>query len=242
VLIDHGSSAVLISEEYAAILGLHRERLPEPYTAELTMENNGQKVEVTSSKYVKLQLHDPSSYWSSKTACAIIAPGLCSPMILGLPFLSHNNIVVNASARTVIDKKCGFNLLHPVAPVPPPPAKKKLKTFFKELQEDRKLMVAKLKMVCHDRLQHTRYRFKKVQPIDHIAAIRQRIEVLAAQNKLLRLGEQMKSELKTSSPKFPILINFQPTFIVRYDLKMHQNLYRRIHTALPRNIVKPGQY
>ena len=130
-LIDHGSSAALISEEYVSKLRLHHKHLIEPYTAELIMENNGQKVEVKFSEYVKLQLHDPSSYWSSKTAYVIIAPGLCSPMILGLPFLLHNDIVVDASARTVIDKKCGFDLLHPMAPMPPPPAKKKLKEFLR---------------------------------------------------------------------------------------------------------------
>ena len=133
-LIDHGSSAALISEEYVSKLRLHHKHLIEPYTAELIMENNGQKVEVKFSKYVRLQLHHPSSYWSLKAVHTIVALGLCSLMILGLPFLSHNDIVVNISACTVIDKKCGFNLFHPVAPPPPPPVKQKLQDFFKELQ------------------------------------------------------------------------------------------------------------
>jgi len=72
-------------------------------------------------------------------------------MILGFPFLSHNDIVVDTSARMVIDKKCNFDLLHPVAPPPPAPPKQKLREFFKELQADRKLMVAELNMVCFDR-------------------------------------------------------------------------------------------
>jgi hypothetical protein len=118
-LIDHGSSAVLISKEYVSKLGLHHKHLCKLYTAKLAMENNGHKIEIEFSENVKLQLHDLSSYWSSTTVCAIIAPGLCSPMILGLPFLSHNDIVVNASACTIIDKKCNFNLLHLVAPSPP---------------------------------------------------------------------------------------------------------------------------
>lgn len=87
----------------------------------------------------------PSTYWSSKTVCAIIAPGLCVPMILGLPFLSHNNIVVNASAHTVIDKKCDFNVLHPTPPLVPLPPKPKLQEIFKILQLDCELLVAELK-------------------------------------------------------------------------------------------------
>jgi len=71
-------------------------------------------------------------------------------MILGLPFLSHNNIVVDVSACTAIDKKCDFDLLHPKPP--PRRVKKKIKEFFKELQQDRKLMIMELNMVCNDRL------------------------------------------------------------------------------------------
>ncbi|KIM86037.1 hypothetical protein PILCRDRAFT_5110 [Piloderma croceum F 1598] len=104
-LIDHGLLAVLISEDHALKLGLCLKRLRKPYIAELAMEKNGQKTEFEFSEYIKLQLHDLSSYWSSKTICAIVMPGLCSPMILGLPFLSHNDIVVDASACTAIDKK-----------------------------------------------------------------------------------------------------------------------------------------
>jgi hypothetical protein len=57
-------------------------------------------------------------------------------------------------------------------------------------------MVAELNMVCHDRLQNTQYQFEKVNPIDPIAAVRQRMEVLAAQNELWHLRDQMKSEFK----------------------------------------------
>ena len=114
-LIDHGSSAVLISEQYVSLLNLHRRRLREPYSAELAMDNNGH-TNIQFSKYVKLQLHDPSSFWSSKSIRTIIAPGLCAPMILGLPFLVHNDIIVDAAAQTVVDKKCGFDLLHPMVP------------------------------------------------------------------------------------------------------------------------------
>ena len=68
------------------------------------MEKNGKKVEIQFSEHVKLQLHDLDSYWTSKSVHAIIAPGLCAPMILGLPFLAHNNIVVDASVRMAVDK------------------------------------------------------------------------------------------------------------------------------------------
>jgi hypothetical protein len=150
-------------------------------------------------------------------------------MILGLPFLSYNDIIVDAAARTAIDKKCGFDLLHPTPPSTRP-VKKKLKQFFKELQEDRKLMVAELNMVCHDRLRHTMYKFEQVKPVDPIAAIRQRIEILAAQKELEKLGTQMKSEL----------MNSQRMFIVEYNSKTRQNVCKRIHIARLENTVRHG--
>jgi hypothetical protein len=61
VLIDHRSSRVLIGEEYMLKLELRHKCLKKPYTAELTIENNGHKVNISFSEYVKLQLHDPSS-------------------------------------------------------------------------------------------------------------------------------------------------------------------------------------
>ena len=51
-LIDHGSSTVLISEEYVVKLGLLRRRLLEPYAVELAVEKNRQKVDIEFSEYV----------------------------------------------------------------------------------------------------------------------------------------------------------------------------------------------
>jgi hypothetical protein len=134
-LIDHSSSTVLIRESYVNDLGLHRKLLRTPLSAELAMENNGQKIKVDFTEYVTLQLHDPSALWSSKSVHAIVAHGLCAPMILGMPFLSHNNIVVDASAHSAVDKKSGFDLLNPMIPKAPI-LKKKLKDFYKELKAD----------------------------------------------------------------------------------------------------------
>jgi hypothetical protein len=238
-LIDHGLSTILISKEYICKLGLHCKHIHKPYTAKLAMENNGQKVEVKFSKYVKLQLHDPSSYWSLKTAHAIVAPGLCSPMILRLPFLLHNNIVVDASTHTCYCKKMRFQFVTSCCPCTTPSHKKKLRMFFKELQEDQKLMVTKLNMGCHDRLQGMQYQFEKVNPVDPIAVVRRWIEVLVAQNELLHLGDQMKYKFKEVFSEIPH-IDDMPMDVYCHS-KMHQNVYRHVHTALPENTVKPGQ-
>ena len=140
-------------------------------------------------------------------------------MILGMPFLVHNNIVVDADARTVIDKKCNFDLLHPSAPTPPPPPKRKLREFFKQLQEDRKLMVAELNMVCYDRRRHTEFKFEQVKPIDKVAAIRERIEILAAQKELQLLGESLKTEFKDVFSEIPHIDELPTDVYCRIKLK-----------------------
>jgi hypothetical protein len=71
---------------------------------------SNKKTFITLTEWVKLQVEDPSGLWTSHTVCALIAPNLCSPIILGLPFLAHNNIVVD-HAQMVIDKTSGFDLL-----------------------------------------------------------------------------------------------------------------------------------
>jgi hypothetical protein len=140
-------------------------------------------------------------------------------MILGLPFLAHNNIVVDASARTAIDKNTNFDLLHPVPPSPPKPPKQKLKDFFKELQQDRKLMIAKLNMVCNDRLRHTQFKFEPVKPVDTVAAIRERIEVVATQKELLLLGDQLKAEFKDVFSEIPHIDDLPTNVYCRIRLK-----------------------
>jgi hypothetical protein len=90
-LFDHGSHAVLISDAFATQLGLRRRHLLSPETVELAMQSDKKKVEVQLFEWVKISLSDPSALWTSRSVRAIIAPGLCSPIVLGLPFLSHNN-------------------------------------------------------------------------------------------------------------------------------------------------------
>ena len=38
---------------------------------------------------------------------------LCIPILLGLPFLKHNNILIDIEANTAIDKKNNFDFLNP---------------------------------------------------------------------------------------------------------------------------------
>jgi len=119
-LIDHGAHAVLISEDLATSLNLRRRKLHDPMAVEMAMPGEGKNRIIELKEWVKLAPYDVSGLWTSKTVRAVIAPSLCAPIILGLPFLSHNNIIIDHAARTVIDKLSNFDLLNP----PPPPTPK----------------------------------------------------------------------------------------------------------------------
>jgi hypothetical protein len=135
-LIDYGSHLVLISDKFIKSLQLHRPTLAEPLEVEMAMPESGLKNVVQLRDWVKLSLYDQVGSWTSKTVRAVIAPSLCAPVILGLPFLQHNKIVIDHDARTAIDKESGFDLLNPTPPPPPKPIKRKLKQFFLDLKAD----------------------------------------------------------------------------------------------------------
>jgi hypothetical protein len=64
-------------------------------------------------------------------------------VLLGLPFLSHNNIVVDHSARTAIDKTMEFDLLNPT----------KFKTMDKSLITMKQNVLTELKSIFRNKKQ-----------------------------------------------------------------------------------------
>lgn len=235
-LIDNGSHAVLIRDDFVNSLALRHRKLPKPETVELAMQSGGKKVFVELTHWVKLKLHDPSNFWSACTVRAIVTPGLCAPIVLGLPFLVHNNIVVDHAARTVIDKISNFDLLNPVAPAPKPLPKKKLKVFFEELKEDQKVMVAELKMVCAERKCLMERKNEAVKQVDVVGAIRWQIEVLAAQDRLQKLGKKIIGEFADVFAPIPHLDDLPTNVYCRIQLK---DAYQTIKT---RSYSTPQKY
>ena len=94
-LIDLGSHIVLIREDLVDSMLLHRQSTHKPEMIELAMKNNKEKTEIVLREYIKLKLYDPSNYWQSRTVRALITQTLCAPVLLGLLFLVHNNIVID---------------------------------------------------------------------------------------------------------------------------------------------------
>jgi hypothetical protein len=111
-LIDNSSHSVLISSETADQIGLTRRQLLVPEEVELAMAG-GVKQTFAFNEWVMLNILSSDQTWSSRPVCAIVAPGLCIPLLLGGPFLSFNRLVMDHELRTCIDKSTGFDLLNP---------------------------------------------------------------------------------------------------------------------------------
>jgi hypothetical protein len=111
-MLDCGVHIVLINDALVKHLGLHHFRLHKPLPISVAL-NNSTCSNSHLYEYVKITLFAPDSSYVSQTIKAVIMPGLCVPLLLGLLFLVANNIVANFTAHTAIDKKCNFDLLNP---------------------------------------------------------------------------------------------------------------------------------
>ncbi|KAH7917164.1 hypothetical protein BV22DRAFT_1026885, partial [Leucogyrophana mollusca] len=167
-LIDDGSHAVLIDAAIVSKLGLRRRRLPKPASVSVALGEKKSSFELT--EYVKLSCTSTDSVWTSRVVRALITPQLCTPLLLGIPFLSHNKIVIDHESRSCVAKDSGYDLLHPTAHLPPPVHRPNA-----------------------DLLQ-------KVVGVNVIVAIHTRIESLAAQEHLLRLDSDAKKKFADCFP------------------------------------------
>jgi len=117
-LISNGSHLVLICPDTVAKLGLPVLLLPEPENVDIVISSSASK-SMCPSQYVEFKVMSLDGIWTSHKTFAVIAPGLCMLLILGLPFLEHNEIICDHALHTCIHKKTKYNLLHPVLPSPP---------------------------------------------------------------------------------------------------------------------------
>jgi hypothetical protein len=119
-LIDHGSTPVLISSEFANIMGLARCKLFKNLLvsgAFIDKSCNSDTATVLD-EYCKLQLQSEDSVWKAHVVNTVVCPSLHTDIILGLDFLEKNKIVVDAELRTVIAKESNYDLLNPPPPIP----------------------------------------------------------------------------------------------------------------------------
>ena len=110
-LIDGGAHMVLIHPDVATRLALPKFPLSNPKQVNVAMVTS-QKIEKLTH-YITLEPSSLDGLFSSHPLHAVIAPGLCMPIILGLPFLTVNKIICNYVARQCMatENEPPYNLL-----------------------------------------------------------------------------------------------------------------------------------
>jgi hypothetical protein len=109
MLIDCGSSTVLMRSEITTALGLRRCRLPASSKLDSVWGSEGTIV----TEYVQLRFSLRLFAWTSRFVHCLLVDELCAPIILSMPFLSHNDLIISFSSRKCVDSRTGFNLLNP---------------------------------------------------------------------------------------------------------------------------------
>jgi hypothetical protein len=193
VLIDNGAHLVLVQPKVVTQLGLKTYRLHKPKVVDV-MFSNGKKKKTKLYDYVKLSLVSLDAQLTAKTVRALVAPGLCTSIILGLPWLVKNSIFTDHATRTCIDKINVYDLLNPPVIVPPPPPKPCLHEQLKETKPKKKLVLAELMMVCNNRLKDPKLKPEKVKDFNVAGAVQHRIEMLALTETLKRCQQKLRTE------------------------------------------------
>ncbi|KAF8196515.1 hypothetical protein BJ912DRAFT_1056333 [Pholiota molesta] len=218
-LVDNGAHVVLIRPEVVDKLQLERFALNRPETVSVAISHGKEKKKMSLTHYVKFTVTSVDNAWTSKVVRAIIAPGLCMPIILGLPFLEYNDIVADHGNRSCIDKKTGYNILNPGEILPPPPPKLKLREKAKFLRDVKKLALAELMLACKQRIREKKLYFEKVKDVDIVASIRGAIEVIALKEKLEKKGSKIKADFREIFEPIPHVNRLPTDYVARISLK-----------------------
>jgi len=122
-LIDDGAQVVLIHESLACETSLLFHKLHAPVSlGHAFAETPTSSPSVLAMHWIKLSLSSVDMTYVSRTVRALIAPDtLAYPLILGLPFLSHNHLVIDPSSHSVMDKESTYDLLAPLSKPKPCP-------------------------------------------------------------------------------------------------------------------------
>ena len=198
--------------------------------------HNGRKNIIAFEEFVNLQLYNASGHYVLKTVRTVISPSLCAPILLGLPFLKHNDIMIDVEARTAIDKKNGFDLLNPSIPEP------KLKGSKTKFNYKYHANILKLRKVLLEELKTALARRKSetcsddVRQLDIVAAVRVHLEQLTAQDQLNKMEAKI---LKT----YPTVFEPCPhTDELPKDIYCHIKLKDTSKTITTQSYSSPQKY
>lgn len=234
VLIDNGSPFVLVTVALVDSLQLRRRLLPSPIHIDTATPSSNSASTLT--EYVYISFHDSLNRWSSRVVRAIVAPSLCCDIIGGNPLLKHNSLIIDPSAHSLVHSPSGLNLLDMTVPIPVAVASPRvpLKVQISRTRNSINALRTELSAHCAAIRPGVDSRCEKVKLPDIVAAVRERIELLAAEEKLLALGNDLKAEFADVFSPLPHVDVMPVTETCRLELiDAHKTIATRSY-ACPR--------
>jgi hypothetical protein len=213
-MIDNCSHLVLIDEKTVSRLQLRRHNLHKKISIDVALKNDSKK-KIALKEWVRLKLYDTDNVWAAQSVRAVIAPGLCTDVLLGLPWLVANQIVIDHAERSCIDKTTGFDLLHPVCPPRAPIPKPKVREAYNTIMNNRRKTLDELKAVCLVLRPKLEEKLEAVRDYDVASALKLRIEQLAFKDQLLELNQRVKDKYKDVFEPIPHTEELQQMYTVK---------------------------
>jgi hypothetical protein len=228
-LIDNGAHMVLIRPETVSQLGLQTFTLPEPELIDVAISSST-STQKKLLHYVKFKATSLDGLWTSRTVIAIVAPGLCMPIIFGLPFIEFNEIISDHSLRSCIHKKSGYSLINPALP----PSRKVLPPKLKvQLRTNRRLKAEALKELIttfDDKWGNRLKPCEPIKPLDKLETIKTRICTIINDEICKRKQEKLMKEFHAV---------FEP--IPHYE-KLPTDVLAEIKLIDPKKTIKSRNY
>lgn len=166
-LIDSGAHMVLIRPDLVKRLNLPSHPLEIPERINMVLGSADQITQLTH--YVIINPASLDNCFHSKAIHTVIAPGLCMPIILGLPFLCLNHITCNYADRTCLVTmiKPPYNLLNPERKIAAPSLTTELPDMLASLIEHTTPNAIEEQLLIHEA--KLRERFARIfEPPPHV--------------------------------------------------------------------------
>ena len=234
-LIDNGAHVVLIRPEIVQKLNLPIQKLNRPECIDVAIDSsNKEKKPQELSSYVLLSVSSLDHAFHAKPVRALITPGLCMPIILGLPWLEKNKIICDHADRSCYVKTTGYNLLHPPKITPPPPPRKKLRVQLKENRELKKRALEELVAVVKQKWLPRRAKDETVKALDIVAMIQNHIATISLLQDMDNREQKLKVEFSPVFEPIPHIDELPTTVLARIKLKEAERTIRSHTYPSPR--------
>ena len=231
-LIDNGAHIVLIRPQLVEQLQLPVYRLNQPEEVDVAIDSSCKKKEKQIlSSFVILRVTSLDHTFVAKPVRALITPGLCMPVILGLPWLEHNKIVCDHADRACIVKDLDYDLLHPPQVTLPKPPKPRLKQQLLQNKQLKKLALHELVKTVKERWMPTS---EPVLQVDVVAAIRNRITAISVLNDLEQRGARIRHDYASVFKPIPHIDRLPTQFQARIKLKDAEQIIKNRSYSSPR--------